>query len=81
MRRRSAPSGHFGLCPRVDPAPGSTWRKNCRPWNQAASVNSCQFQPQGPSGYKLTKLYVSLCWNKKTNWMVEKEVKRKFVQV
>lgn len=28
MRRRSAPSGHFGLCPRVSPAPGSTWRES-----------------------------------------------------
>ncbi|KAK2495190.1 hypothetical protein MC885_018622 [Smutsia gigantea] len=42
-------------------------------------------RPLGPrgakvGGYKPTKLCVILCWNKKTNSMVEKELKRKFVQ-
>ncbi|XP_038381489.1 zinc finger protein OZF isoform X3 [Canis lupus familiaris] len=32
------------------------------------------------AGCKLTKLYLILCWNKKTLWMVENKVERKFVQ-
>lgn len=41
VRRRSPGSGHFGLCPRVSTAPGSTWRESRR-WDLGVSGRSGQ---------------------------------------
>lgn len=59
-------------------APGLSLSSRLVLWRPALTFWCCVISPK--AGYKLTKLYVILCWNKTALWMVENKVERKFVQ-